>query len=149
MIERQLGGRERLAAVLAGVIVARVDVRAGERHVIEPAFDLDEAEEADDGGQLEADGHCPYLAVVDRDHLYLPLAPERNRLLPVNDLERLVRRVQKERLLHSLRSMMPVTRLSCQATRRVKRLSNSGGYADRILVMQLTGGFLAGRRAGR
>ena len=52
-------------------------------------------------GSLKLTGHRPYLAVVDRDHLYLPLAPERNRLLPVDDLERLVRRVQKERLLHT------------------------------------------------
>src|SRR5207244_9683174 len=57
--------------------------------LVEPAFDFDEAEEADDGWQLEADGHRPYLAVMNRDHLHLPLAPERNRLLPVNDFERL------------------------------------------------------------
>ena len=101
VVEGQLRGREHLVAVLTRVVVARVDVRPRERHVIEPALDSDEAEEADDGGQLEAERHRPYLAVVDRDHLYLPLAPERNRLLPVNDLERLVRRVQKERLLHT------------------------------------------------
>ena len=92
--------------VLAHVLVACVDIRAGKRNVVEPALDFDESEEADDGGQLEADGHRPYLAVVDRDHLDLPLAPERNRLLPVNDLQRLVRRVQKERLLHDW-IMMP------------------------------------------
>jgi len=107
VVERQLGRGERLTAVLTAVVVARVDIRAGERDVIEPALDFDESEEADDGGQLEADGHRPYLAVVDRNHLDLPLAPERNRLLPVNDLERFVRRVQKERLLHDC-SMMPL-----------------------------------------
>ena len=52
-------------------------------------------------GQLEADRHRPDLAVVDRDDLHLPLAPERDRLLPVDDLERLVGRVQEERLLHA------------------------------------------------
>src|SRR5687768_12036311 len=113
VIERQLGRGHYFAAVLAGVIVARVDVLARERNVIEPAFDLDEAEEADDGGQLEADGHCPYLAVMDRDHLYLPLAPERNRLLPVDDFQRLVRRVQEERLLHDWSNDAPrLTELS-------------------------------------
>src|SRR5262245_22518432 len=100
VVEGQLGRWVGLAAVLTRVVVARVDICAGKRNVVEAALDFDEPEEADDGGQLEADRHCPYLAVMDRDHLNLPLAPERNRLLPVNDLERLVRRVQKERLLH-------------------------------------------------
>ena len=40
------------------------------------------------------------LAVVHRDDLDLPLAPERHRLLPVDDLQRLVRGVEQERLLH-------------------------------------------------
>src|SRR5262245_29471870 len=101
MVERQLSTLKHLIAVLTRVSVTRVDVFAGERDVVEAALDLDETEEADDRWQLETDGHRPYLAVVDRDHLDLPLAPERDRLAPVNDLERLVRRVQKERLLHT------------------------------------------------
>src|SRR5688572_18366815 len=122
VIERELGRWECVAAVLTRVVVASVDIRAGERHVIEAALDFDEPEEADHGGQLEAEGHCPYLAVVDRDHLYLPLAPERNRLLPVNDLQRLVRGVEKKRLLHDNVSMMPVAQLGCQgaAPRKAK-----------------------------
>src|SRR5207253_4366226 len=99
-LEGKIRGLKDFVAVLAGMIVARVDVGARERNVIESAFDLDEAQEADDGGQPEAERHRPNLAVVDRDHLYLPLAPERNRLLPVNDLERLIRRVQEKRLFH-------------------------------------------------
>src|SRR2546421_445822 len=84
MVERQLGCREILVAVLAGVVVARVDIRPRERDVIEPALDFDETEEADDGGQLETERHRPYLAVVNRDHLDFPLAPKRHRLLPVD-----------------------------------------------------------------
>ena len=38
----------------------------------------------------------------DGDDLDLALAPERDRLLPVHDLERLVGGVQEERLLHGL-----------------------------------------------
>src|SRR4030095_6136991 len=101
VVERQLRGRGRLVTVLARVVVARVDVRSREWHVIELTLDSDEPEEADDRGQLDAERHRPYLAVVARDHLDLPLAPERDRLLPVNDLKRLVRRVQEERLLHT------------------------------------------------
>ena len=100
VVEGQLNRRHRLATVLAGVVVARVDVRTGEGDVIEPAFDPDEAKEADDRRQLKTDGDRPYLAVVDRDHLYLPLAPESDRFLPVDDLEGLVRSVEEERLLH-------------------------------------------------
>src|SRR5436190_1651542 len=68
--------------------------------------------------QLEAEGHCPYLAVVNRDHLYFPLAPERDRLLPVDNLERLVRRVEKERLLHSLSSHDAGRLPGCQESAR-------------------------------
>ena len=91
---------ERSAAVLAGVMVACVDIGAGERDVIEAAFDFDEAKQADDGGKLESERDRPYLAVVNRDHLHFSLAPQRNGLLPVNDLQRLIRGVQKKRLLH-------------------------------------------------
>ena len=52
-------------------------------------------------GSLKAERDRPDLAVVDRDDLDLPLAPERDRLLPVDDLEGLARRVQEERLLHN------------------------------------------------
>src|SRR4051812_13093221 len=104
VVERQLGCREAVVAVLARVVVARVDVRARERDVVETALDFDETEEADDRGQLEAEGHRPYLAVMNRDHLHLPLAPERHRLLPVDDLQRLVRSVEEERLLHACSS---------------------------------------------
>src|SRR5262249_59629302 len=93
VIEREVGRLEAVVAVLAGVIVAGVDVGARERNVVEAAFDADEAEEADDGRQLEAYGHRPNLAVVDRDHLDLPLAPERNRFLPVNYFEGFVGRI--------------------------------------------------------
>ena len=51
-----------------------------------------------------------------RDNLDLALAPKRNRLLPVHDLERLVGRVQEERLLHKLRFIVPATAEPVKAT---------------------------------
>ena len=51
-------------------------------------------------GSLKLNETDRTLAVVDGDDLDLPLAPERDRLLPVDDLQRLVRGVEKERLLH-------------------------------------------------
>jgi GPH family glycoside/pentoside/hexuronide:cation symporter len=44
--------------------------------------------------------HAANLAVVHRDNLDLPLAPQRDRLLPVDDFERFVRRVQEKRQFH-------------------------------------------------
>ena len=57
-------------------------------------------QEADDRGQPDAERHGADLAVVGGDNLHLALAPERDRLLPVHDAERLVRRVQEQRLFH-------------------------------------------------
>ena len=52
MVERQLArGKPRRS--MAGMVVARVDVRARERHVVESALDLDVAQKPDDRGQLE------------------------------------------------------------------------------------------------
>src|SRR5262245_35065515 len=101
MIERQLARGKAVPTVLAFVVVARVNVRARERHVVETPLDLDVAEQPDDGRQLEADGNGANLPVVNRDDLDLPLAQKRYRLLPVDDLEGLVRRVQEKRLLHA------------------------------------------------
>ena len=73
-------------------------------------------------GQLEAEGDGPHLAVVDRDNLDLPLAPKRHRLLPVDDLERLVRGVEQERLLHKPESFCPMGCRTVKTTRRVTGL---------------------------
>src|SRR5258706_11716425 len=45
VIEGQLAGGVRPAAVLAPMVVARVDIRPGEGHIIESALDLDVAED--------------------------------------------------------------------------------------------------------
>ena len=79
-----------------------VDIGAGERNVIDRPLDPDVPEQPDDRGQTEAELDRPdFPVVVLRDNLNLPLAHQRHRLLPVDDLEGLVRRVQKERLLHN------------------------------------------------
>src|SRR5688500_4770741 len=101
MIEGQLGARKRLPAILAAVFVSSVDVGAGERHVVETALDADAAEQTDNRREFEGEAYASNLPVfVDRDHLHFSLAPQRHRFTPVNDLQWLVRRVQKERLLH-------------------------------------------------
>src|SRR5262249_23207863 len=91
MVQGPGAGRQRLAAILAGVFVPGVDVQARERHVVELTLDSDEPQEPDDGRQLETERDGPDLTVVDRDDLDLSLAPERDRFLPVDDLEGFVR----------------------------------------------------------
>ena len=92
---------EGVAAVLAPMPVARVDVRAREGHVVDAAFDPDEPQQAYHRRQLEADRDGVHLAVVDRDHLDLPLAEQGECLAPVDDLQRLVGRIEQKRLLHA------------------------------------------------
>src|SRR4029079_9123555 len=94
MIERQITRGKTVAAILAAVVVARVDVGARERDVIEPPLDLDVPEQADDRRQLETERNRPDFAIVDGYYLALALAPERNPLLSVDYRERLIRRVQ-------------------------------------------------------
>ena len=100
VIERQLVGREPVPAVLTAVLVAGVDVGAREGNVVKPLLYAYIAQQADDRRQLERDRNRAHFAVVDRDDLDLSLAPEGDCLLPVDDLEGLVCRVQEERLLH-------------------------------------------------
>ena len=67
VVEGEVGGGERVTAVLAPMPVARVDVRAREGHVVDSAFDADEPQQADHRRQPEADRNRVHLAVVDRD----------------------------------------------------------------------------------
>src|SRR4029453_8330329 len=53
MIEGQLRCRKYLPAVLAGVVVPRVDVGPGERHVINLPLDFDISQQANDRGDVE------------------------------------------------------------------------------------------------
>src|SRR3989442_11303468 len=55
MVEGQLRGRVPLAAVLARVVIPRVNVRARERHVVESPLDPYVPQQADDRRQLEAE----------------------------------------------------------------------------------------------
>ena len=78
-------GREAVAAVLAAVVVAGVDVGPGERHVGEGAFHTDVTEQAKHRGQLHPDRDAADLPVVDGDDLDLALEQEGDRFLPRDD----------------------------------------------------------------
>ena len=100
MIEGEIAGGEFFAAVLAKMLVTCVNIGARKRHVVEAALYLDVAEQTDNRWEPEAEGNSPDFPVVHRDDLNLALAPERDRLLPVDNLEGLIGRVKKKRLFH-------------------------------------------------
>src|SRR5262245_36869028 len=64
------------------------------------------------------------LPVVHPHDLDLPLAQERNRFLPVDDLKRFVRRIQKQRLFH--RSLGLTARSCLNFARRFTEVSRLG-----------------------
>src|SRR5262252_1140378 len=125
MIEGQLAGRKFLTAVLALVPVARVDVRARKGNVIESSLDPDVTQQSNDRGKLEAERNSSDLSVVHRDDLNLALAPERDGLLPMDNLEGFVRRVEEQRLFHGnliLGWIVPDSTPKCQAKGAVNRI---------------------------
>src|SRR5688572_23434331 len=69
MVEREIRRGKDVAAILTGVIVPCVDVRARKRHVIDIPLDFDVSQQANDRGQLEAEGRRPYFAFVRRNNL--------------------------------------------------------------------------------
>ena len=100
VVERQILSVSVLAAVLTTITIADVDPGTFHRRFASGATHIYIMTQANDRRQLEAEGRGPDLALVRRDNLDLPLAPKRDSFLPVDDLEGLVRGVQKERLLH-------------------------------------------------
>ena len=100
VVERQLARRKCVAADLARVVVPRVDIRPGKGNVVKSAPDLDVTKQADDGRQPDAERDRLGSSRRRPRSLHFPLAKQGNGLLPVDDLEWLVRPVEEERLLH-------------------------------------------------
>ena len=132
VVEGELRRGEAVAAVLARVVVAGVDVRAGERHVGEGSFHTDVTEEAKHRGKPHPDRDAPDLPVVDGDDLDLALEEEGDRFLPRHDPQGLVSGVQDERLVHrsDQTEILPVTPEGCQGWGRPAR---SGRLARSLL----------------
>ena len=89
-----------MPAVLAGVVVAGVDVGAGERHVGEWSFHPDVTEQAEHRWELHPYRDAADLPIVDGDDLDLPLEEEGHGLLPGNDPQWLVGGVEDQGLFH-------------------------------------------------
>ena len=74
-----------MGAILATILVAKIDVRARERHAVKPSRDSHVMQEPKNGRELERDGDAAYVSVVGRDDFDFPLGEKRDRLLPGDD----------------------------------------------------------------
>jgi len=86
MIEGKFLGRIFTSAVLAGILVPQIDIGPREPDFLISAFDLDEFEQAQDGGKFERNSDATDFPVVEVDHLDFALREQGDRPLPGNDL---------------------------------------------------------------
>ena len=104
MIERQFLSPELVTAVLAGITISCEDIDTGEfdrpMNILEP----DQLEEPHDGGKLDGDRNCVNLSVVDFEDFNFALPKKRDRLLPMDDPQGLVRCVEQKGHLHAATS---------------------------------------------
>ena len=100
MIKGELFGRIPFSAVLARVLVTLIDIGTREPDLPARAPDLYQFKETKNGRKPKGDGHTPHFAVVEVDHLHLPLRKQGYCPLPGNDLERFERRIQEKCPFH-------------------------------------------------
>src|SRR5258708_6485295 len=104
VIECELAGREAVSAILAAVVVARVDVGAGEGNVRKGTFHPDVTEQTKHRRELHPDRDAADLPVVDGDDLHLALEEKGDGLLPGHDPQGLVGGVEDEGVFHEGRT---------------------------------------------
>ena len=104
MVERQLFGPELVPTVLAGIAISREDIDAGEFDRPVAILETNQLEEPHDGGKLKGDRHSVDLSVVDLEDFNFALPEERDRLLPIDDPQGFVRRVEQEGHFHATTS---------------------------------------------
>lgn len=104
MIERQLLGPELVTTVLAGIAIPGKDIDAGEFDRPVAILQTNQLEEPHDGGKLKGDRHSMDLSVVDLEDFNFALPEERDRLLPIDDPQGFVRRVEQEGHFHATTS---------------------------------------------
>ena len=95
VVEREVLGRAAAAAVLARVVVARVNVGPAKLHMLEALPDPDVLQEAQHARQLDREADAPDLPVVLGYYFDLALVKQRQCALPGDDVDRFVARVKK------------------------------------------------------
>ncbi len=94
VIEREMLNVELLAAVLAGLVVTRIDVRATESDSMWES--LRSVRQSNDGWSWESFSSRTDVPIVTRNNLYLIEKGHAHRSLPSDDLERLITLIQQE-----------------------------------------------------
>ena len=107
MIERQFLGPELVTTVLAGIAVSRKDIDAGEFDGPVDILEPNQLQEAHDGGKLNGDRYRVDLSVIDLEDFDFALPKKRNRLLPIDDPQGFVRRVEQKSHFHAATSSQP------------------------------------------
>jgi hypothetical protein len=96
-----------VTTVLAGIAISREDIDAGEFDRPMDILEPDQLEEPHDGGKLNGDRDRVDLSVVDLEDFDFALPEERNRLLPIDNPQGLVRRVEQKGHFHATSSFQP------------------------------------------
>lgn len=104
MIERQLFGPELVTTVLAGIPISRKDIDTGKLDCPVNILEPNQLEQPHDRGKLKRDGYRVDLSVVDLEDFNFALPEERDRLLPMDDPQGFVRRVEQKGHFHAVTS---------------------------------------------
>jgi hypothetical protein len=104
MIERQLLGPELVTTVLAGIAISSKDIDAGKFDRPVAILEPDQLEEPHYRGKLNGDRYSVDLSVVDLEDFNFALPEERDRLLPMNNPQGFVRRIEQEGHFHAATS---------------------------------------------
>ena len=107
MIERQLLGPKLVTTVLACIAISGKDIDAGEFDCPVDILEPDQLEKPHDGGKFNGDRHRVDLSVVDLEDFNFALPEKRDRLLPIDDPQGLVRRVEQKGHFHVATSSPP------------------------------------------
>ena len=107
MIERQLFGPELVATILAGIAISRKDIDAGEFDGPVSILEPNQFEKPHDGGELNGDRDRVDLSVVDLKDFNFTLPEERDCLLPIDNPQRFVRRIEQKGHFHATTSSQP------------------------------------------
>ena len=102
VVECQILSPMPAAAILACVLVPRINVCPAELYMMEPLAHLDIPEEAQDARHLDREAYTPDLTVVLGDYLDFALKEKGQRLPPGDDVDRFVSRIQNKSLFHLL-----------------------------------------------
>lgn len=90
VVKCEVLGSAFLAAILADVVVPRIDICTAKLDVLKAFPDLHIFQQAEDAGQLDGKADAPHLAIIFGQYFNLALAQQTERALPADNVDRLV-----------------------------------------------------------